>query len=506
MRAVLQAWADSASVVRIDRDDTGGVTGLAAMDSSERIAVVRIPSTANEASDPSEYHGEVPTEGGGVELINIKIGPDGSHRDVTKLDANNQETGGSTTDVQRLGDSIVTDHSERGASTERVLHKEESPNGSSTTHTFEQADGTTTSTTTTTDEHGDSVSKSVTRTPNGSTESTTKSDMNGNFSQSSTTYDGAGHVVAHSTSSHETTPTGSIDSEAIVQPDGSSTTTTRQTDGSRTTTTIIERDPQGRETSHTIKSVDGGKITETIKNGDGTTTVITTGGTGSGVTTVTETIDANGNPTGDMRTVTESFDPATGGWKVVDQVDHPDGSVTVTTKFLDSNGQVVEETTEEKPPPDEEEGDGDDGDGDEEDGEADDGEGAPTGADGTNADEGEADESARRPPTGSMGPTIGTLEQIFEGRHAKGGGDDWGEGPAGNPTEFRKFLGSLIAEIAASAETGWGDSSGDEGPRAPPRLDIEIDVPTATDDWGDLNNPRALIASLQEAAAQARLA
>jgi hypothetical protein len=76
-----------------------------------------------------------------------------------------------------------------------------------------------------------------------------------------------------------------------------------------------------------------------------------------------------------------------------------------------------------------------------------------------------------------------------------GWGDEGGDEGGSESSDVRqRLIGEVLAGGSGGSDTGWGDTSGNERPgRAV--FDQIVDAPliAATDDWGDLNNPRALV-------------
>ncbi len=99
------------------------------------------------------------------------------------------------------------------------------------------------------------------------------------------------------------------------------------------------------------------------------------------------------------------------------------------------------------------------------------------------------------------GPPLGPgtfAESILGPLFGAGGGGPTGEGGEADETaRIDAVRGRLVSEALAggSGEAGWGDSGADESPRQPV-FDQDLAAPLIanSEDWGDLNNPRALVA------------
>ncbi len=105
------------------------------------------------------------------------------------------------------------------------------------------------------------------------------------------------------------------------------------------------------------------------------------------------------------------------------------------------------------------------------------------------------------PPSFRGGAGLGDLGLLGGGlgghRGGDGGGDSGDEregGYQGRIGVIRDKLQKIVVD-GGDEGTGWGDSGSDESASGPSfRVDLDGHSIGVTDDWGDLNNPRALIA------------
>jgi hypothetical protein len=398
-----------------------------------------------------------------------------SPTDAARTEAVTKNKDGSTT--------RTTQESKRapdGAGTlERTVTTHSAPDGRQTSQTTvvtkQSDDGSRVTQTTTVDTDTGTKTETITAAdPGTKTSTTTVKDTNTGESvttheSTTTSTDAQGNTVTTTTSSVSSSDGFGVTHIDATSSDGSSSSQqiTTDTQGNQTETRSVT-DTQGNTTTQTLES-----------NADTGNTQITTTLTdpaGNGSQTV-DTFDASGNQTSSS---TEPVGPDAGGA----------GAGRGSTGGDNSGGD--------------EGGGGNEGEGGGSEGEGGGSEGEGGGAEG----EGGGAEGGG----GDMPPDDGSEEgpRGHTPRVAMGFGviDDGGEGGGSLDGDDRRIgrIGDSLGSYAAFAdENGWGDAA-PEGAVSPPEVDINIRVQTATDDWGDLNDPRvipAFGAALMVAAANA---
>ncbi len=342
--------------------------------------------------------------------------------------------------------------------------------GSTTTFTKNAAAGTSTWTTTTSSSEGATVT-TIVDDGGGNTSTNTKFslDTGEGTSITGTTSDTQGNLGK---STHS-------DSTTYHNADGSSFTLGSTTvDGDLTSKTSSVDDGQGNSSTTTV-----------TYNSDGTYTI------------TTESTDSNGNTSGDSQTYDQNgnpYDSGTGtgnipGSGTTDNSGSGDGSGTA-----DNSGSGGGDTS----------GSGSGSGGGDTSGSG----GGSGGGDTSGSGGGDTSGSGTTDNSGSGGDTsgsgggdssmpsddgtgetprrhLGHSDGSFDGLL---GGQNQGDGG-------QQFSNSMASQLQASVEnggTGWGDSSSDEGPgRLVSDQSIDIrQIASAGDDWGNMNNPRALVA------------
>ena len=322
---------------------------------------------------------------------------------------------------------------------------------------------------------------------------TTQHDQGGNQTSQSTT------VTKKSDDGSVTTQTITIDNGAGTKTETSSqrdagssitqTTTTDNTTGESVSTsneTITTTDTQGNVVTNTTNSVtssDGFSVTQvTAQSSDGTTGYqqLTTDGQGNQTFTVSST-DNQGT------TGTQSVSTDSSGVTIVTTTTDSSGSGTETTETYDANGNQTSSSTNSV-------GSGaasSSGSGSGDTSGSGSGDTSGSGSESMPSDDG-TDEGPRS-PTSHVSIGMASLDfDTIDGNGDQGTGSEGDFGNEGNPRIVH--LGQVLGNYATSVyQNGWGDASSENAPSVP-QVDVIIHVPTATDDWGDLNNPRAFTA------------
>jgi hypothetical protein len=256
----------------------------------------------------------------------------------------------------------------------------------------------------------------------------------------------------------------SSSSESVTTPDGTTTT-------------------NGRDQN--IES-DGSQSTDrwsSIENPDGSSTATNSRTDADGTNTITSvTTDAEGNTT-ESKTVTDS-----------------EGNSVTTTIEKDKDGNVTGGyTTGDSGTGDNSGGTDNSGGGDS--GNDDSGGGDPDGEDsGGNPGGGDPEEGRPSDDGTDEGPPkrTGRVENWLTDNPNKISNDE--SDPEADVSQRRRhrLVSFLIGDILGSESdsNGWGDAA-NEGPTERPISDVSISsVPTAIDDWGDITNPKALVATI----------
>jgi hypothetical protein len=293
------------------------------------------------------------------------------------------------------------------------------------------------------------------------------------------------------------------------------TTVTDNTTGESVSTgteTITATDVQGNTVTNTITSVtssDGFSATQvTAESSDGTTGYqqLTTDGQGN-QTFTTSVTDRQGN------TITQSVSSdASGNTTVTTTSTDASENGTRTTETYDANGNQTSSSTDSVSSgatPGGGGSGGGDGSGGDDSGSGGGGGGDDSGSGGGGSmpsDDG-TDEGPRS-PTSHVSMGIASLDFVtIDGNGDQGDGSEGDFGNEGNPRNIH--IGQSLSNYASSVhQNGWGDASSENAPSVS-QVNVNIPVPTTTDDWGDLNNPRAFTAfsmSLMIAAAGSNVA
>jgi hypothetical protein len=327
------------------------------------------------------------------------------------------------------------------------------PDGAATkvidTHTVSKFDNATgkTTTTTTFEEHdyaNGGFKKGMTESDGVSSNTKWHEDWDdgssGDFTESST----PGHHETHMTARDDQgNVTGSADQTEDTWNDRDGTHTDTHTDNTS------GADHTHQDTS-TVEHQDGSSETTWEKSTDGSTN---TEQRGSSVT------DKDKNTS----TSTSTTDKDTGNTTTTTTTTDKDGNGTEHTTVTDSNDNVVSDETKEVHPDSS----------------------TPNPDDGT--DEGP------RLPTQRVGKALDEIE--LGGESLTGDDGDYGHEQSPLVTgQIARDLKDVVVET--SDGTGWGDAGG-EGPQGRPYIDMDLpDPPGAIDDWGDITNPKALVATV----------
>jgi hypothetical protein len=315
-----------------------------------------------------------------------------------------------------------------------------------------------------------------------------------------TTLDARGHLrtTTHTVQEggvglHDKTTVDTVQQDGLFQAhsetqfgDGSTLETNWQQQGGHTELHSVAKDPQGNEVSRTDQTSDtwtdaAGTHTHTDDHveSQGKTTDTSTETTrhADGSTETSRESVTTDNSTGE-RTSTrdDTVKDASGNESTTSVVSHPDGSETVTTTTTDKNGDgtqhtteidangnvTSDETTDVHQPPD---------------------------SSGSMAWDDGADEGPPRTPR--IAEALDALSIIARLQNGGVGEPDEEQSPLVTGAIQRRLRDIIVDDHSS---LGWGDAGSEEAPGAPQgKLELD-DPPTATDDWGDLSNPRALVA------------
>jgi hypothetical protein len=360
--------------------------------------------------------------------------PDGtiSRTVTTQTDGSGQQTSQTTQVTKTADDKSVTTQTTTvdnagGTKTDTVTHRDA---GSSTSQTV------------------------VTDTSTGETVKTTN--------EAVTTTDAQGNTTTTTTSSVESSDGFGVTQINSTSSDGSSSyqQLTTDTQGNQTLTTSAT-DGQGNTTSQSV---------EVDAAGNTTVTTTQTDPAGNGNETV-DTFDSQGNPTSSESNPVDSGSGGGSGGS---------GGGSGSGGSGDQGGGGG--------------GGGDDGGGG---GGGDDGGGGGDDGGGGGGDEGGGGEGGEMPSDDGTdeGPRSFTPRVSLGFATTDFGGTDGGDGDGGDfgdegDPRITPIGDSLRSYGISADEDGWGDAS-PEGAVSPPEVEVYVSVPAATDDWGDIKDPRA---------------
>jgi hypothetical protein len=352
-----------------------------------------------------------------------------------------------------------------------------------TIQTRYQADGSTVSVNQT-----QTVSNDRSTTTNTTTTNTTNRDGSSSSTQQSVSVSVDGSTTTTTTTNRAADGSTNSKTESTDSATGQSVTT----ETSSSTSTDSAGNTVVTETV-TVSSSDGFRSSQTTStSSDGSVTVnrTTTDTDGNIIQTSTQT-DAQGNVNQD--TITLNSDGTASAESLSTDAQ---GYGTRTT--TDSNGNTSTEPVE---PDQANPGGGTDGGG--EGGGQGGGEGGNSGGEGGgNSGGGEmpSDDGTEEGPrsyTSRAGFEAASL--AYQAEHQPGTGDDSGSETSGFAGRLSNALGSYVGRVEAN---GWGDAAS-EGATRPPLSSVEVPLSSAVDDWGNLVNPRAIVAFTAQVALQA---